>query len=531
MKKLLKANRLFIACFIFLIAFWTIRAVAVNYDGGNYNSDQVAQQNILKDWQAGYRAKVAVGDDNWFIKYPLYVVTNNLPTSPIKQLFITNLIIIYVTAFFLLYSVYKFIDIFVSEKKIRKKSLVLMTIFLAIIPTIAFLTIANPDSRNVEVGLTLFLLLQLHRFLFDKNWLKAHFRLKLGLLFLLLSSLIADDPLFLYSVVAPLALAALGLFIFDKLSSRHLWKLGIFTFLAFVGSRIIKLLMTSIFPLTFATHGPSVASFAQVEKNLLIFFQFGVGIFGINVWGYQLGTADFTVGLVYILVFGLACYFLSKAYKRNKNLFYGALGFIFIWTIATFFFNSIVFDALSARYLIYALPIEILGLLLAVTAIKTTKQYAALLVVFSVGFVLLFFTTAQTISRNRHNPPNAIDYQVINTLEKDGVTQGYGMYWLAGIQTYLSNNKIHELSIKCIPDSSMPTVTLSSLLSENGTYYKLHPAKSFLVYSTIYQSASCSPEQLAPLLGQPAQLLNFGGPVGDYVAIYNYNIGTKIGVQ
>jgi len=84
--------------------------------------------------------KVAVGDDNWFIKYPLYVLTNNLPISPIGQFLVTMLVLLYITAFLMLYSISEFINIFVKNIKKRRRSLALIAIFLAIIPGDAFYT-------------------------------------------------------------------------------------------------------------------------------------------------------------------------------------------------------------------------------------------------------------------------------------------------------------------------------------------------------------------------------------------------------
>jgi uncharacterized protein YneF (UPF0154 family) len=537
MRKFLEANRLFFICFVFVIAFWTARIIAVNYAGysygyatnsNSYNSDEIAQQNILRDWQSGYRAKVSVGDDNWFIKYPIYVLTNNLPVNPISKLLITTFIIMYITAFFALYSIYRFIDIFVLDKRHRKRSLVLMSMFLAILPGEAFHTLSMPNSRNIEVGLTLFLLLQLYRSLFDKHWLRAHFRPKLVLLFLLLSSLIADDPLFLYIVVAPIALTAFGLYVVDKLKSNYFWRLALFIFSAFIGAHIIKSLIVWLTPLSFTVHSSDIVSVSQFENNINLFLQFGLRIFGADAWGAHFRNARTIIRLTYILVLGLACYFLGRGYRRNNNLFYGALGSIFIWNIVTFLINSEVTDSTATRYLIYAVPIEIIGLLLAVAAIKTTRQYMTVLAVLSVGLILSFFLVVKTITKDYHEQPNMLDEQVISAIQKNGLTKGYGNYWLAGIQTYLSNNKIHELSIYCNLVNSKPKLKISLLLSEDGALFLQHPSKSFLVYSPLYQASSCSPSQLVPLLGQPAKLLNFGGPSGDTMAIYNYDIASKI---
>ena len=537
MEKLLRTHRLFIVCFVFVIAFWTARVIAINYAGyaydsvtnsNNYNSDEIAQQNILRDWQAGYRANVYVGDDNWFIKYPIYVAANNLPFSPVGKLLATMLAIMSATAFLALYSIYKFIDIFVADKKRRKRSLILMASFLAIIPGEAFYTLSMPNSRNIEVGLTLFLLLQLYRSLFDKQWPRGRFKPKLAALLLLLSCLIADDPLFLYIVVAPVALVAFTMFLFDKLKSGYFWKLALFILAAFVGSHVIKLLITWVLPLSFAPHSSDIVSLPKFESNLNLFLQFGLRIFGADIWGDHFRNARTIIRVVYIFVLGLSGYFLARGYKRNKNLFYGAVGFIFVWNVLTFLVNSAVTDSTATRYLIYAVPIELIGLLLAVVSIKTFKQYATVLAILSVGVGLSIFLVTRSIVRNHHQYPNTLDNQVLAAVRQNGLTKGYGNYWLADIQTYLSDNQVQELAVTCNQSGGQLKLRINLLLSEDGALFLRHPAKSFLVYSPLYQASSCSPGQLVPLLGQPARLLNFGGPDGDYLAIYNYDIGNKV---
>lgn len=537
MKNLLKMHRVFIACFILVALFWTLRVFAIDHSGyqfqgytssNSYNSDVVAQQNILKDWQAGYRAKVIVGDDNWFIKYPLYVVTNNLPIGPIGQLLTTILVLMYVTAFILLYSINGFIKILVPDKNNRVRYLALMSIFIAIIPGTAFYILTAVNSRNIEIGLTLFLLLQLHRSLFDKNWLKRHRQAKLVALLALVSCLIANDPLFSYTIVVPIALIAFGLYVFNKLKSNYFWKLAGFIVISFILSKVIKLAIVWLFPVSFSNHTSFIVSLAQFESNINLFLTTGINIFGANLWGDHFRSDLTLIAAIYALILGLAVYFLARGFKRNKNLFYGASIGIFIWTFITFLCNSSIGAPWTIRYLIYMLPIEIIGLLLAVVAIKTARQFNTLLIILSLAFAICLYTTTKSLINNYHMPPNQIDSQVVESINRNGLTKGFGSYWLSGIQTYLSNNKVHEINLACSQVGANTVLKSDPLLSENASFFMLHPKKSFLVYSPIYDKPNCSPYQLVPLLGQPAKVLIFGGPTGQYLAIYNYDISSKV---
>jgi hypothetical protein len=537
LKKLLKANLVLIACFIFVTALWTARAIAINYTGYSYNtytnsntytSDEVAQQNILKDWQSGYRLKVAVGDDNWVIKYPLYVVTNNLPLSPIGQLLVTIIVLLTITAFMLVYSASRFINLLEKDKIKRTRYLILITIFLAVIPGDALFTFAQINSRNVEIGLTLFLLLQLYRSIFDKNWMKNHFRLKLCSLLVLLSVLIANDPLFLYMIVAPVFLVAIFMYLFKKIDNRYFWNLTIFIILSLIGEEVLKFLMVQLLPLTFSAHTSSIVSLPQFETNLSLLLNGGVNVFGINLWGDHFKNIRTVSRLIYLIIFTLSVCFIYRGCKKNKNIFYGSLVFILFWNFLSFTLNTIITNSTSERYLIYAIPIEIIGLILVIISISNNRQYYALLALLSCLLCFSLYTNTKTIINYHNNQTNTLDTLVISALEENGLTKGYGSYWLSEIQTYLSNNKIQEINISCDPGGSSSALTLNSLLGEDGAYYKDHPAKTFLVYSPAYDKSGCSPTNLTTLIGAPAKVLNFGGANGDYVAIYNYDIGRYI---
>src|ERR1035438_1763091 len=54
-----------------------------------FNSDNVAQQTILSEWQRGVRGGAQLGEDNWFIKFPLYEAMNQVRVSPEQRAFLT----------------------------------------------------------------------------------------------------------------------------------------------------------------------------------------------------------------------------------------------------------------------------------------------------------------------------------------------------------------------------------------------------------------------------------------------------------
>jgi hypothetical protein len=340
----------------------------------------------------------------------------------------------------------------------------------------------------------------------------------------------ANDPLFVYVVVAPTAIFTFAYFIFNKLKSDYFWKLAVFILASFIGSFLIKLLITALFPLSFVDHQSTIVSLAQVESNVNLFLSSGSDIFGVNIWGGKLVSSVTFIRLAYLFILGLSGCFMVSKYKKTKNIFYGLVGFTFLWNILIFLTSSLVSNITSDRYLIYALPMEMLGLLFVVVSIKNVRQYLTVFALLLFTLVLSFGMAAQAIHKDRQTPTNLVDSQVLRALEQNHLTMGYSVYWISGIQTFLSNNKIHELSINCGETNGVMNLSISNLLSEDQTYFTQHPSKTFIVYSPVYKSVSCDASQLAGLLGQPAKELRFGGPDGDYLYIYNYNIASKITV-
>ena len=62
---------------VLVMAVWTVRQLVLHYTASGYSdyiSDQVGGQNLMAAWQQGFRQGSAVPADNFFLKYPLYLL-------------------------------------------------------------------------------------------------------------------------------------------------------------------------------------------------------------------------------------------------------------------------------------------------------------------------------------------------------------------------------------------------------------------------------------------------------------------------
>ena len=162
-------RHLWLAGTVLVMAVWTLRLLALHYTPNtcyaitcnNYISDQVGAQNLIADWQQGFRQASDLGPQMDFLKYPLYLAVNNLPIEPLKQLFIESWLILAVTAALVLRAMELVFGVVAERTATPKRlpvSMLVVTVALAATPVAEFYWLEFPDSRNVEIGLCVFLI-------------------------------------------------------------------------------------------------------------------------------------------------------------------------------------------------------------------------------------------------------------------------------------------------------------------------------------------------------------------------------------
>ncbi len=256
----LTVKQVFLLALIVVLAVWTLRLVNIHYNGyflgytgiTNYHSDDTAQANILWEWQNGFRGGAVVGDDNWIIKFPLYIFTNNLPIQPIRRLFLNSLITIYITAGLMMLAIYGFSKLLIAGDKNKQKLTIIFTsLVLACIGQEAFGVIKMPNSRNIELGIFMLLLLALLIYELKPKLFKAKKKLKIFGLIIVVGVLCANDPMFIYLGLVPLALLVMIRYFFINQKLNVTIKYITFISSGLVATFFFKKLIPLLLPLTF----------------------------------------------------------------------------------------------------------------------------------------------------------------------------------------------------------------------------------------------------------------------------------------
>lgn len=524
---------LFLICFALVMSVWTVRLLDLHYGSANlpagalYVSDAVAQQVILNEWQEGYSDQAFMGKDSWFIKFPLYVFTNNLPVSPPWRIYITSWLILLATAFLILISIKRFLKSLNTSEDRRKLSLLATSIFLAAIPSTAFFLFQFPNSRNIEIGLFLFLLVEIHRLFILKDSYKNRKILKLSALFLASIVLIANDPMFLYLFAIPIVLFCCAYLVFCRRDQySKVAKLLGMTCIAVVAAKVLAYLLTVILPIAYVEHFSKVATFEVFLLNIKTLFNNAINVLGINLWGNSFTDINILIAGIFMLILVVAAYGLvAKATRYRASPTYGLPAFLAVFTIIVFCIginSSIGIDMLSGRYLILLGPLEILGLAYALVYIKNMRLIALI-------FVCLFGILSATLISNwyainekRHTQVNRLDRYPLDVIEENHLSKGYAAYSRATTLTYSSNFNVHVVSSECsLQDRQM---YFSSVLTEKASLRRPSD-KSFYLYDPL-RPYDCKPDDLRLVLGDPKKVIPL--PTGEILNIYDYDIAPKI---
>lgn len=530
-------RHLLLVCFVFVMLVWSVRLVSLHYSGWystgseyDYLSDQIAQQDILLWWQEGYHEHALVGDDSFIIKYPLYVIANNLPVSPIKQLFLTNAVILFLTALLILWSLNRIYQVVIRDKIKQRSALVVSSIMLAGVPVIAFFLLAFPNSRNVELGLFMVLVQALVRWLYDKNYFKTRRNLKIGGLGFLFASLMASDPMFLYNVAMPAIIVASIWALFVKRDTKWLMQLVAFSGLSVILSVIFQKIFTSILPLELLDRNIAFASFQDFVLNLKDLFAISINVFGIDFWTKSPFSPSAIMSAGYLLVFLFAIAGFVLAALRDKKKFVP----LFLLTLVVWIMTLSVVgntsaggtDKLIGRYLLLIIPIQLVGVGLLMNYVYLRRQLVVVVLLVSTVLTLSFAQTLEAYKDYRHVAPNDYDFAAIEIIKKEGLDKGYSFYTNSRIRTFLSGHDVNIVTVQC--EKTQKELVFYPYLSEKAALNK--PSASgktfYLFVGKDLGLVDCTPDQLAHKLGQPEKIIKL--PRDEYMAVYDYDIGEKI---
>lgn len=531
-------RKILVLTLVIILAVWTLRLVQVHYNGyflgyaglSDYHSDDTALANVLWQWQKGFRGGAVVGDDNWIIKFPMYFLTNNLPIQPIQRLFLNSLITLYITATIMVLAIYGFTKLLISNKNKQKLSLVLAGLTLALVGQEAFGIIKMPNSRNIELGIFMLLLLALLAYELRPNLYTKHKNIKLVGIMVIIGVLCANDPMFIYFGILPLAFLVLLRYFFINQKLITTIKLLTFMVVSLIITTIFKKLILTAFPLIFAQHSGKLESLTTVFNNLPELANSFMRILGIDVLSIAQTQSKLNLlisGLLFpiVLLAIWAVYYKVVRIEKFKGLITNSyLALLWVWIPVVYSFSTLSDAPVSTtRYIIPLVAILPFSIIVLVEVTNKQRQLFGLSFLI---FVCLFLVVFQNIKLlKKHGHPNVNNFEIIHILNEEKLEKGYAGFWESGIDRFLSDQKINIIPVGCEKGDKLGKFNLFI----NQDVFNTSSNRTFFIYRSRGNSETlaCSPEILVPQLGKPEKTI----PIlnGDVViAIYGYDIKNKM---
>lgn len=511
----------------FIVLFFSL---FLTYKIRPYNSDDVGIQNAILSWRPFSHQTLYLSPDTWLANIPFYLFFSLFMNPGRHLLFVEGLFFAFLNLVFFYIS----LAYFYKKFKIKFNSFsILPVIWLTSFGSSLMILFLNTNLRNYEIGLSFVLFMIVSIVLdgvldFRKNINKFAYVLVCAIIGLL----VLNDPMYLYLVVFPIIFFLL----FHYLKSSKYRKRIRTIFYGFILSGVFyeifrKLLILSgvkIYPQppTFVNYATLFSNISTAFHGLLIVFS--ADIFGRNL--LNLTTIGYSINFLLLL---FIIYRMFKAHNQlsenGKNdpsylakswLTFFIFEFWFIFVV--YFISNQLFNLLSYRYLVLEpFLISFMFIPLINNLDKNIKLFLLSIISVSVLFnVIISFvnTNAQGIVPVG-NLGNSQDYTLIQFLESKKLFKGYGQYWEANIETYLSNNKIDIYPVVC---SNNKTVLFNWFV--NGGQLNKLSKNSFIILD--YSGT--------PMCSSTDILNEFGKPYQEYliqnkeILIYNYDIGLRI---
>jgi hypothetical protein len=264
-----------------LVGMVTLQLLVLSQRG--YSSDDVAQQTILSQWQRGYAQTAWVGDDNWYLKFPLYWVANQLDVTPYTRAMVTSWILTTTTMVGVLLVLWRVVELVRPPNRAAHLIGLLLpaVALLALAPT-ALYFISTNNTRNIEIPILLLLLYWLLRYDRDNRRPRRYVGLAIvGMAGLLL----ADDPIFKFMGLA----ALLAVLVWRWLGYRETTPRVLYVGALAVGAMLVSLLVAKavevILPLEYLVHPAQFTTIDGFYENARTMVSQNLELFGAHFWG------------------------------------------------------------------------------------------------------------------------------------------------------------------------------------------------------------------------------------------------------
>jgi hypothetical protein len=497
------------------LVFLVLALLAVGSERA-YSSDDVAQQNAVASITLHSKPVIDLPQNTYTLKLPLYAALQDLPVTPSARLVLTTLLLNIAGFLLFYYAAQSFIRAYAPARVANLAPI----LWLPSLGVSLAGVLANPNSRNLEIGLAFGVLALLARW-YNGAWPASAWRgtALAGLFAALLGLLFYDDPYFIYMLALPLLLLFGGKWLLLGKDRRPvILSMGVLAALVFAQAWYWILWLLGIHA---GQEGASFATLPAVAHNAQLFVRAVLDLFNANIFGrsiLSLQSLAPELNLLLLIATLLAPFLLLSA-KVRRDMWKVFLILQPPFLALAFIAGSTVVDTASGRYLVplpfyTALILAVVVMPLLTTRMRNVLAGALLLV------TILNVASTIRIYLGRGDNANAENQEIAHIAEAHHLTKGYASYWNADINQYYSDNKVLFIQSGCSRTTGVKPYRF--LLNEQV----LHRQASNSFYLFDPAATRCTEADFARYLGEPRGVVGLSGR--KQLLLYDYDITTRM---
>ncbi len=508
----------------------------------SYNSDDVSQQVLLRQW-ARYGVRGSwLPPDTYILKLPIDAVIGWLLPQGRTAILVNGMVQNVLDVCLLVVGLRAITKLVVGVRYRPRIFMATMVFFATLSAPLYVHALRNTNLRTFEVGLSFCIVAWLGR-LGTSARSGPLPKVKLGVAALVLGALFFSDPAFLVFLVPPLVVPLVVVWLGGR-RPRFRWcpvaivvSGGVVSYAAMRAA--VPLLGVHLYPLT-----AMYLTSQSIGANLTLGLTGLLGLFHSDLLGADVVTLQSVVGWANLGVIATAIA-AAVALARSRASTSPLVAYLVAlpaFSVAVYVLSTQPTDAYTSRYLIL-LPAAFTVLLSIWSMVAARAQVRVLVVgacliaaTVNVGFS---FDTAWTQARDRSDHPvrhNEVAEAIIRQAERHHLSKGYAPYWNANIVTYLSDARVNTFSINCNRGDVRPFRWLYSTRAADAPatrtfiFVTTRPNARPLdgapeEYVTPQNPSDCDAHLAVVQFGSPAQIVRVTNRSDMYV--YDYDIGRR----
>lgn len=482
----------------------------------NFTSDDVAPLVMLEQWLNGHHGSAYFGSDTFIGKFPWYTAIHWL--LPNSRFALTVSIVVFAVAGFGLaaWSIAYFLR---RAAAFKRRPFLASLAWLATLGYPVGLMLANPHTRNLEIGLWLGLLAACDVLRRRAGaWSTRRQVTAWAALGFMWGSLFFHDPYWLVIGFMPFTVVGVYWFLTDGLTWNRLMGAvmtvaAVATYKAFAAAAQAGRVYADTGKLQLITGDTLVAHLQATAQAWL-------GSFGLQPFGVAVEATTLPELAGGFAIFGLAAAMAvraSRATQLRRAPWLAGFAFVGWWSLCMVTISSYValpYDDGLVRYVITWPFLAVLWLNLAYRMAPNQRWRSAWWLVIFVAIGANLGQLAASLQQPAAN--NGEERAVIATLNRLGVHKGYAEYWDANISTYLSRGKQTVIAAQCRGHELIAYRWLRDTAAETK------PASQSYLWIDASGPKLCAADDLASQLGEPARVVQ--ATQRSTLLLYDYDI-------